>query len=427
MQTQVLPLRLPSMILFGCGAAEKIADEAKALKAKNVLIICDPGIAATGMVGEIKSLMEKAGLSVGVFSDVIPEPPAESLEPCVQMAREGHFDLVVGLGGGSSMDAAKVVAVLAVHPGKVEDLFAPDSIPGRGLPTIMMPTTAGTGSEATINSILTDTKNHVKKGIVSRFFMPDVAIVDPLLTLSCPPKVSAASGMDTLTHAIESYVSVKATLHTRLYAMEAVKLCAAHLRTAVLNGANVAGREGMARASLYAGISISNAGTAASGTYYATATVGGSTVASDATVVTVLSEGSSCSDGNACTSADACTAGACAGVPVTGPPEVERGVRVDRNGTDAAIAWNPAAGAASSSVLRGLVSALPVGSSPGNEICLASRVPVPTSSVTDTGVPPLGNGFWYLVRGESACGAGPYGYEGQNGAPTVPEVSAACP
>jgi len=263
MQTQVLPLRLPSMILFGCGAAEKIADEAKALKAKNVLIICDPGIAATGMVGEIKSLMEKAGLSVGVFSDVIPEPPAESLEPCVQMAREGHFDLVVGLGGGSSMDAAKVVAVLAVHPGKVEDLFAPDSIPGRGLPTIMMPTTAGTGSEATINSILTDTKNHVKKGIVSRFFMPDVAIVDPLLTLSCPPKVSAASGMDTLTHAIESYVSVKATLHTRLYAMEAVKLCAAHLRTAVLNGANVAGREGMARASLYAGISISNAGTAA--------------------------------------------------------------------------------------------------------------------------------------------------------------------
>jgi hypothetical protein len=173
--------------------------------------------------------------------------------------------------------------------------------------------------------------------------------------------------------------------------------------------------------------SFSNAGTAASGTYYATATVGGSTVASDATVVTVLSEGSSCSDGNACTSADACTAGACAGVPVTGPPEVERGVRVDRNGTDAAIAWNPAAGAASSSVLRGLVSALPVGSSPGNEICLASRVPVPTSSVTDTGVPPLGNGFWYLVRGESACGAGPYGYEGQNGAPTVPEVSAACP
>jgi alcohol dehydrogenase len=263
METPVLPLRLPSMILFGCGAAEKVADEAKALKAKNVLVICDPGIAATGMVGEIKTLMEKAGLSVGVFSDVVPEPPAESLEPCVKMAREGHFDLVVGLGGGSSMDAAKVVAVLAVHPGKVEDLFAPDSIPGRGLPTIMMPTTAGTGSEATVNSILTDTKNHVKKGIVSRFFMPDVAIVDPLLTLSCPPKVSAASGMDTLTHAIESYVSVKATPHTRLYAMEAVRLCAAHLRTAVLNGANVAGREGMARASLYAGISISNAGTAA--------------------------------------------------------------------------------------------------------------------------------------------------------------------
>lgn len=263
MQAQLLPLRLPSMILFGCGAAQKIAEEARVLKARNVLIVCDPGIASTGMVDEIKGLVEKAGLSVGVFSDVVPEPPAESLEVCVRMAREGHFDLVVGLGGGSSMDAAKIIAVLAVHPGKVEDLFAPDSVPGRGLPTIMMPTTAGTGSEATVNSILTDTKNHVKRGIVSRYLMPDVAVVDPLLTLSCPPKVSAASGMDTLTHAIESYVSVKATPHTRLYALEGVRLCARHLRTAVLNGANVEGREGMARASLYSGISISNAGTAA--------------------------------------------------------------------------------------------------------------------------------------------------------------------
>jgi len=161
------------------------------------------------------------------------------------------------------MDAAKIVAVTAVHDKPIYDMFGTENVPGRGLPTIMLPTTAGTGSEATVNSILTDTKNNVKKGVVSRYLMPDVAIVDPLMTLSCPPKVSAASGMDTLTHAIESYVSVKATTETRLFAREAIRLCAQHLRTAVLNGANLVGREGMARSSLYAGISISNAGTAA--------------------------------------------------------------------------------------------------------------------------------------------------------------------
>lgn len=263
MQSPVLPLRLPSMILFGCGAGEKVGAEARALGAKRVFVVCDPGIASTGMADQVKGYLEKAGLSVGVYSNIVPEPPVESLYDCVGQVRDGNYDLVVGLGGGSSMDAAKVVAVLARHQVRIEDMFGTDLVPGRGLPTIMMPTTAGTGSEATINSILTDTKKNVKQGIVSRHFMPDVAIVDPLMTLSCPPKVSAASGMDTLTHAIESYVSNKATEHTRLYALEAVRLCARHLRTAVLNGANVEGREGMARASLYGGISISNAGTAA--------------------------------------------------------------------------------------------------------------------------------------------------------------------
>lgn len=262
MGAKFFPLRLPSMILFGCGAVSRIGEEARVLGGNKVLIVCDPGIASTGMVDEVKTILEKSGLTVGVFSEVVPEPPVETLEPCVEMAREGGYDLVVGLGGGSSMDAAKVVSVMAVHPGKIEDLFGTDKVPGRGLPMIMVPTTSGTGSEATVNSILTDTKSQVKKGIVSRHLMPDVAIVDPEMTLSCPLKVSAASGMDTLTHAIESYVSVKATPETRLFALEAIRLCAKYLRTAVLNGANIRGREGMSRASLYAGISISNAGTA---------------------------------------------------------------------------------------------------------------------------------------------------------------------
>ena len=179
MEAKLFPLRLPSMVMFGCGAAKKIGEEAKTLGGSRVLVVCDPGIASTGMVDEVKAILERSGLSVGIFSEVVPEPPVETLEPCVKMAREGGFDLVIGLGGGSSMDAGKVVAVMAVHPGNIEDMFGTDKVPGRGLPMIMVPTTSGTGSEATVNAILTDTKSQVKKGIVSRHLMPDVAIVIP--------------------------------------------------------------------------------------------------------------------------------------------------------------------------------------------------------------------------------------------------------
>jgi hypothetical protein len=138
-------------------------------------------------------------------------------------------------------------------------------------------------------------------------------------------------------------------------------------------------------------------------------------------------DGTPCIDGNDCTSDDVCASGACAGTPVLGPPEVGNNVQVSRAGSDAILVWSPSTGANSSSVSRGRLDALPVGSSPGTETCLASRVAVPTASATDIDVPAPGSGFWYLVRGENACGAGSYGHQGQNGVPTVPEVSAACP
>ncbi|MBZ5639050.1 MAG: DUF2817 domain-containing protein [Acidobacteriia bacterium] len=146
-----------------------------------------------------------------------------------------------------------------------------------------------------------------------------------------------------------------------------------------------------------------------------------------ASAVTTVVDDGTCDDGNACTSGDACGGGICAGTPIAGPPEVDDGVQVGRSGTDAVLTWTPPASAASSSVIRGRLDALPVGSAPADELCLASRLPVPTATATDADVPEVGRGFWYAVRGENSCGNGPYGYQGQNGAPTVPEVSFACP
>ena len=134
-----------------------------------------------------------------------------------------------------------------------------------------------------------------------------------------------------------------------------------------------------------------------------------------------------CDDANACTIGDTCGGGVCSGTPVLGPPEVDSGVRVSRIGTDASVTWNIASGATTSSLLRGLLNSLPVGSSPEDETCLASRVSVPTAAATDTDVLLPGSGFWYLVRVENACGTGGYGYQVQNGLPTLPEISSGCP
>jgi hypothetical protein len=141
----------------------------------------------------------------------------------------------------------------------------------------------------------------------------------------------------------------------------------------------------------------------------------------------IAPDGTPCADGNACTASDVCTAGACAGTPVPGPPEVGDGVQVSRIGTDANLSWVPATGASSSSVVRGRLDSFPVGSVPASETCLVTRVPIPTATTTDGDVPAPGSGFWYLIRGENACAVGPYGYQAQNGVPTVPEVTSTCP
>jgi alcohol dehydrogenase class IV len=179
------------------------------------------------------------------------------------MAKRDKYDLILGVGGGSSMDIASAVSVMCTNPGTVRYYLGVNLVKNPGIPTILIPTTAGTGAEVTPNAILTDVEAKLKKAIVSPYIFPRVAIVDPLLSVSMPPQVTSSSGIDALTHAIESYTSNKATLLTDLFAKEAIILIGRSLRTAVANGNNLQARYDMSIGSLYAGIALANAGVTA--------------------------------------------------------------------------------------------------------------------------------------------------------------------
>lgn len=258
--TQIYPFRLPGVIYFGMGAVEKAGDEAVRFKARKPIVICDPGVAKAGIAAQIQKIVgEKVGAAVDVYSDVEPEPRIESLEQCAATIKQGGYDLLIGVGGGSSMDTTKGVSVLAGNPGSIRDYFGIDKVPNKGLPTILIATTAGTGAEISNNAVFLDTEKKLKIGVVTPYCLADVAIVDPVLTLSMPPSVTAATGMDALTHAIESYTAVKATALTEPWSLESIRLIGKSLRTAVTRGSDLQARYDMALGSLLAGIALANA------------------------------------------------------------------------------------------------------------------------------------------------------------------------
>jgi alcohol dehydrogenase len=262
----VYPFRAPETQYFGRGAVERVADEAKRLGAGRVLVVSDPGVARAGIAARVRDLLEGAGVATGLYTDVEPEPSIASVERAFEVAKRGAgdggtYDLLVGVGGGSALDTTKGVSLRLANPGPLQQYFGVELVPATGAPTILIPTTAGTGSEVTPNAIFDDAERRLKAGIVSHRLLAAVAIVDPDLTLGLPPGVTAASGLDALTHAMESYVAVKATPHTDLYALEATRLIGANLRTAVGRGGDAAARYGQMLGSFFAGIAITNAGT----------------------------------------------------------------------------------------------------------------------------------------------------------------------
>lgn len=247
----------------GWGSLEHLEEEVKRFNAQKILLITDPFLEELGLTNNIVVPLEKAGIEVDIYTEVVPEPPLAIGEKVVAYTREHQFDLVIGLGGGSALDLTKIAGVLATHEGKVEDylnLTGTKEIQSKGIPTILVPTTSGTGSEITNISVLS--LETTKDVIAHDYLLADVAIVDPALTISLPPKITAATGIDALTHAVEAYISKFASPVSDALALQAIRLISNSIRTAVKNGTDKQARSDMSYGSYLAGLAFFNAGVA---------------------------------------------------------------------------------------------------------------------------------------------------------------------
>lgn len=246
-------------LVHGRGILAELPAEADRLRGGRILVVTDPGLVKAGIADRVTGLL--AGRSVEVFAEVEPDPSIETVVACAELVRRQGHDLVIGLGGGSALDVAKCASALARNEGEVSRYLGIDKVERPGVPKILVPTTSGTGSEVTNVAVLSLKKDRTKKGIVSRHLLADTAILDPELTLGLPPAVTASTGMDALTHAIEAYVSRFAQPLTDDFALKAIRMISSSLRTAVFNGKDIEARETMLTASLYAGLAFGSAAT----------------------------------------------------------------------------------------------------------------------------------------------------------------------
>ena len=265
-------------LLFGRDGTRQLGDAAVRLGGKRILIVSDPILKNAGLVERVREPLSACGLTTETFSEGEPEPSMRAALACIALARQFKPNALVGLGGGSNMDLAKITATVLAHGGHPRDYVGDDKIPGPIAPLLCLPTTAGTGSEVSAASVLTDTENKIKVGILSNYLRPRLALVDPLLTVSCPPKVTADSGIDALTHAIEAYTAVDNAAFPLppgersvyqgkhplgdVMAEKAIALIGTYLRRAVRDGNDLEAREGMALGATLAGLGFSNVGVA---------------------------------------------------------------------------------------------------------------------------------------------------------------------
>ena len=250
-------------IVFGNGSFSGLAEHLTELKVSRPLVVLDVNLAGTGFGERLSALLDKAKIGFVLYDKAMPEPPIELADEGAKLAIRKRCDGVVGIGGGSAMDLAKAIAVLAANKGKAEDYLGLNKVPGPGLPKIMVPTTAGTGSEVTFTAVFIRKKLKKKEGMNSPYLYPELALLDPELTLTLPPHATAATGIDALCHAIESYTSINASPMSEMISLEAIRLISDNLRTAVHDGSNLEAREAMLLGSLYAGLGLANAGVTA--------------------------------------------------------------------------------------------------------------------------------------------------------------------
>jgi alcohol dehydrogenase class IV len=253
----------PSDIFFGVDIHKQLGSTVRHLNGTRVFVITDPGVARAGILAEVLQVLKEDGIIAGSYDGVVPEPPIGSVQEVASRVKEEGYDLIIGLGGGSPMDVAKVVSVLQSNDDPIESMVGTGNVKKPGLPTITIPTTSGTGSEVTQIAIFTFEKEQTKKGIVSPYLFASAAVVDPVFTYGLPPHITAHTGMDALVHAIEAYLSLKANPMSDMFALDAIGYISRYIRKAVHNGDDVEARYYMSLGSLKAGLAFSNASTAA--------------------------------------------------------------------------------------------------------------------------------------------------------------------
>ncbi|OLT07751.1 hypothetical protein BJF90_13915 [Pseudonocardia sp. CNS-004] len=267
-------LRLPDQIIFGTGSVASLAPEVAAL-GRRVLVCADPVVATGETFAAVMDVLVDLGVSVTVDTGIVPELPVDGVHAAAERAREAHPEVVVGFGGGSALDQAKLVALLLAHGGPLARFYGENRVPGPVLPLVAVPTTAGTGSEVTPVAVVSDPDRELKVGVSSRHLVPRAAIVDPGLTFGAPPSVTAHAGIDAFVHAVEAYtagtrspewaqelpVFVGRNRLSSLLALEAVRMIATNLRTAVADPLDEPARTAMAHGSLLAGMAFGSAGT----------------------------------------------------------------------------------------------------------------------------------------------------------------------
>ena len=257
--TQII---LPRILQVGAGASQQAGTIVKALECQRPLIVNDKMMVQLGYVARIQESLTALGIVSDVFDDTVPEPTVSSIQAGVEMVRNGSYDSIIAIGGGSPIDSAKAISILGKYGGVMRDYKFPRVVSEPGLPIIAIPTTAGTGSEATRVTIITDETSDEKMLCVGIGFMPTAALVDYELTLSLPSRTTADTGIDALTHAMEAYISKKSSLYSDTQAIAAMKLLAPNLRRAFHDGSDRNAREAMMLGSTLAGVAFSNASVA---------------------------------------------------------------------------------------------------------------------------------------------------------------------
>ena len=245
-------------IISGLGCIDALGDEIKKMACQRVLIVCDREITRLGLVAPVLDSAKKAGIDWEVFSGVEADPSLKLLLESRKITMTFEADLIIGLGGGSSLDAAKLISVMLTNDGPANAYYGINNIPKPGLPMVLIPTTAGTGSEVTNISVMEDPETGLKKAMISDHLYARTAVLDPLLTLGLPPRLTATTGMDALVHAIESFVGVRASIFTDTLNLQAITMIARYLRQAYANGQNTQAREAMLNASCLAGMAFCN-------------------------------------------------------------------------------------------------------------------------------------------------------------------------